>query len=87
MRYNGSGEGKMYSAIMAVHFLAIGVLILFTVTHVSRREGIVGLGGPVSETMREGKGLQEALKGWAKWAAYTFLVSSFLLWYLYQQKL
>jgi preprotein translocase subunit SecG len=77
----------MWNAIMAVHFVAIAVLILFTVSHVSRREGITGLGGPVSETMRGGKGLEESMKGWAKWAAYTFLVSSVLLWIFYQKKL
>lgn len=77
----------MYNALLVIHFIAVFVLIIFTVSHVSRREGITGLGGPVSETMRAGKGFEENIKVWAKWAAYTLLISSVLLWYFYPQKL
>ncbi|MHA2647804.1 MAG: preprotein translocase subunit SecG [bacterium JZ-2024 1] len=77
----------MWNVILVIHFLAVLVLIIFTVSHVSRREGISGLGGLASETMRAGKGFEETMKVWAKWAAYTFLASSILLWYFYERKL
>ncbi|MHA2610295.1 MAG: preprotein translocase subunit SecG [bacterium JZ-2024 1] len=74
---------SVYRGILLVlHLLAIGMLILYTLLHVSEREGAAGIVGGTSEWMiKGGKGMEERIQSVTRYAAILFLITSFLLAY------
>ncbi len=68
--------------VIVIHLIGVTILILYTLLHVSEREGAAGIVGGTSEWMiRGGRGMEERIQAFTRYAAIAFFITSFVLSY------